>query len=67
MQDIKLREAFRALVRHLNLRVEDFYGYSTRNYPEASSCNIARRADIERLQKQIDKIQQSQKNVKKKR
>ena len=63
MQDIKLREAFRALVRHLNLRVDDYYDYGVRNSPPGSDCNIARKGDIQDLQDQIDIL----KKVKKKK
>ena len=67
MQDRKLREAFRALVRHLNLRVDDYWGYEVENNPVGSSCNIARRGDITRLQEQIDDLRRASKKVKKKK
>ena len=69
MQDKKLREAFRALVRHLNLKVEEdyFFGYRTRNYPEGADCNVARKGDIQDLQEQVDKLEKKLKNIKRKR
>lgn len=67
MQDRKLREAFRALVRHLNLRVDDYFGYEVKNNPSYSGCNIARREDIRRLQEQIDELKPKQKKIKSKK
>ncbi len=67
MQDTKLREAFRSLVRHLNLKTADSYcGYYTRDYPNGASCNVARKSDIKDLQEQIDKLKKSKKNASKK-
>ena len=66
MQDTKLREAFRALVKYLNLRVDDYMGYDVRNNPPNSGCNVARMIDIENLQDQID-ILASKKNKRVKR
>ena len=70
MKDTQLREAFRSLVRHLNLKVKEvcygdyydeynIYTYTTHNYPAESSCNVARRGDIRFLQEQIDELKQS--------
>jgi len=64
MKDEKLREAFRALVRYLNLSVYDNFGYSVSDSPPYSSCNIARRRDVVHIQEQIDELK---KKVNKKR
>ena len=65
MRDEKLRDAFRALVKHLNLRLDDYWGYEVRNNPLGSSCNIARVGDIRNLQEQIDELKK--KVIKKRR
>ncbi|MCH7568451.1 MAG: hypothetical protein IIA87_03435 [Nanoarchaeota archaeon] len=68
MQDKKLREAFRALVKHLNLAVmfnnwtED---YSVKNNPPDSGCNLVRRQNLRDLQEQINELKN--KKVKRKR
>ena len=67
MQDKKLREAFRALVKHLNIRVEDCYGYRARNSPPNADCNVARLSDIRYLQQQIDELQKKPKKVNKRK
>lgn len=72
MQDKKLREAFRALVKHLNLKVMyDGYSeeYEVRNNPPLSECNLIRREDITNVcryfQEQIDEFKN--KKVRRKR
>lgn len=72
MKDKQLREAFRSLNHFLNLKTEldiGYYGddYETRNYPNDSSCNIARKSDINNLQDQINELKKpNKKKVKKK-
>lgn len=66
MKDQRLRKAFVYLCEHLNVKKKWYGGFDHEFEPE-SSCKVARKADIERLQKELEGLQESVQELRKKR
>ncbi len=65
MKDQKLREAFVALCRHLNVgkmwHSDEIYDHDYRRFSE--KCRLVRHKELEKLQSQIEELQQSIKEL----